>query len=176
MVIDAPAALLAEALLGAVHDDPRGLGVHLAHLVPPVVLLDSLARTVAPLHLAQGHHRHRRLSLLLPLPLIRGTTTASASAAAAPLRHLAGAVATPEARPLPELEAGQPALLLHLDVGPAWRRREERRLRARRRGDDGSPVHPNDTPWCRPASAAAVSFHGGSRTRTDLCVNVPQLS
>jgi hypothetical protein len=47
-----PAALLAEALLDAGDEDARLLGVHVAHLVPAVVLLDGAQIHAAPVHLA----------------------------------------------------------------------------------------------------------------------------
>jgi hypothetical protein len=57
-----PAALLAEAHLAAGDDDDGGLGVRLAHLVPPVVVAALAQVRPAPVH------RARRALLLLLLP------------------------------------------------------------------------------------------------------------
>lgn len=55
-----PAALLAEALLEAGDDDAGSLGMHEAHLVAAVVVLDPAQIRAAPLHLAPRRRRRRR--------------------------------------------------------------------------------------------------------------------
>jgi hypothetical protein len=143
-----PAALLAEALLGAEDDDPRRLGVRLAHLVPPVVLLGVRQRQVAPLHLAPRHGRRGSWRLVLPLTL---SSCATSAAIAVDLRRLVVARRPCPAAggPLPQLEAGQ-LLLLQLQG-------------LRRVGRHGGwPVHGEIPGRCRASATAAratVSFH-----------------
>jgi hypothetical protein len=142
-----PAALLAEALLGAEDDDPGRLGVRLAHLVPPVVLLGVRQRQVAPLHLAPRHGRRGR-RLVLPLTL---SSCATSAAIAVDLRRLVARRPCPAAGgPLPQLEAGK-LLLLQLQG-----------LRRVGRHYGGCPVHGEIPGRCRASATAAratVSFH-----------------
>jgi hypothetical protein len=144
--------LLAEALLGAVDDDPGRLGVRLADLVPAVVLLGPRQRHVAPLHLAPRHGRRGR-RLLLP-PALRRTTPP----AAAPVRlsHLPASAGEEAARALPQLEARE--LLLPL-LQAGWRRQEVV-VRVGRRGGR-RPLHPVIPVGSLPS--AAVSFHASRR-------------
>jgi hypothetical protein len=66
-----PAALLAEALLDAGDEDARLLGVHVAHLVPAVVLLDGAQIHAAPVHPAPRRLGGRGGRRAFPLPAAR---------------------------------------------------------------------------------------------------------
>lgn len=61
-----PATLLTEPLFNALYGDTWRLGVKLAHLVPPVVLLRVRERPVTSLHLAPGDRSWRQWQLLVP--------------------------------------------------------------------------------------------------------------
>jgi hypothetical protein len=120
--------LLAEALLGTEHDDPGRLGVRLAHLVPPVVLLRARQRHVAPFHLAPRHDSGGRSRFLLALRCCGAPPASGAAIAvddmAAPARlGWRLAIPGPATGALPQVEPG--LLLLVVVTGPAaWAQNE----------------------------------------------------
>jgi hypothetical protein len=125
--------LLAEALLGTEHDDPGRLGVRLAHLVPPVVLLRARQRHVAPFHLAPRHDDSGgRSRFLLALrcccgpPLATGAAIAVDGMAAPARLRWRLAIPGPATGALPQVEPG--LLLLVVATGPAAWAQHERLL------------------------------------------------